>query len=90
MMIFSNLFITDFYLRFTACRDLVMSRFCPVDFKQYGVVGMKVCRVHRIHNRFLHFRFDRKLSHVVEGTVGEFYPGKVYVWMSIGDIHSLL
>ncbi|XP_076442127.1 leucine-rich repeat-containing protein 9-like isoform X2 [Babylonia areolata] len=60
---------------FTSCHDLVMSRFCATDYKGQGVVGIKIHRIIRIHNRILRARFDKKLTRVTEGPVGEYYPG---------------
>ncbi|XP_070181590.1 leucine-rich repeat-containing protein 9-like isoform X2 [Littorina saxatilis] len=60
---------------FTSCHDLVMSRFCATDFRPHGVLGIKIHRIVRIHNRILRARFDKKLIGVTEGPLGEYYPG---------------
>ncbi|KAL8572554.1 hypothetical protein ACOMHN_040458 [Nucella lapillus] len=60
---------------FSSCHDLVMSRFCATDYKGQGVVGIKIHRIIRIHNRILRARFDKKLTRVTEGPLGEYYPG---------------
>uniref|UniRef100_A0A3P8Y1B0 Leucine rich repeat containing 9 n=1 Tax=Esox lucius TaxID=8010 RepID=A0A3P8Y1B0_ESOLU len=46
---------------FTSCYDLLLSRFCAWDYKAYGVTGIRINRVVRIHNRALRLRFEDKL-----------------------------
>ncbi|KAK6481441.1 leucine-rich repeat-containing protein 9-like [Huso huso] len=46
---------------FSSCYDLVLSRFCALDFKAYGVTGVKINRIIRVHNRILRLRFEEKL-----------------------------
>lgn len=43
---------------YSSCADLVESRFFNSDFEAFGVSGMKVNRVFRIHNRFLRSQFE--------------------------------
>lgn len=62
-------------LWFSSCYDLVMSRFCASDFKSHNIIGVKIHRIIRIHNRILRSRFDKKLLSVTEGPLGEYYPG---------------
>ncbi|KAK7487003.1 hypothetical protein BaRGS_00021673, partial [Batillaria attramentaria] len=62
-------------LWFSSCYDLVMSRFCASDFKSHNILGVKIHRIIRIHNRILRSRFDKKLLSVTEGPIGEYYPG---------------
>ncbi|MGH0169666.1 UNVERIFIED_CONTAM: hypothetical protein FKN15_071409 [Acipenser sinensis] len=46
---------------FSSCYDLVLSRFCALDFKAYGVTGVQINRIIRVHNRILRLRFEEKL-----------------------------
>ncbi|CAK8686447.1 unnamed protein product [Clavelina lepadiformis] len=46
---------------FSTCHDLVLSRFCAWDYKGYGVTGIKMHGITRIHNRVLRARFDDKV-----------------------------
>lgn len=68
-------FNNNFSNRFSSCYDLVMSRFCASDYKSHNIVGVKIHRIIRIHNRILRSRFDKKLLMVTEGPLGEYYPG---------------
>ncbi|KAJ6658013.1 hypothetical protein lerEdw1_001672 [Lerista edwardsae] len=47
---------------FNSCYDLVLSRFCAWDFKPYGITGVKVNRVIRVHNRILRLKFEDKFQ----------------------------
>jgi len=47
---------------FSSCVDLVKSRFNPEQMRFYGITGIQVTRVTRIHNRFLRNRFEEKLE----------------------------
>lgn len=47
---------------FSSCVDLVRSRFNAEHMKQFGIIGINVTRVTRIHNRFLRNRFEEKLE----------------------------
>lgn len=47
---------------FSSCVDLVRSRFNPDQMKFFGINGINVTRVTRIHNRFLRNRFEEKLE----------------------------
>lgn len=60
-------------LWFTSCHDLVLSRFCAADFREHGIVGIKVRRIIRLHNRILRLRFDEKLMSIVDDADGEYY-----------------
>lgn len=51
---------------FTSCVDLVRSRFNPEHMKYFGITGINVTRVTRIHNRFLRNRFEEKLEQLVD------------------------
>ncbi|XRB06100.1 U2 small nuclear ribonucleoprotein A [Pycnococcus provasolii] len=53
-------------LWYTSCVDLVHSRFFSEDFAQYGITGIRVTRVSRVHNRFLRTRFETALSEKVD------------------------
>ena len=52
--------------RFSSCHDLVLSRFCVADYRDYGVVGIKIHRVTRVHNRILRMQFDECLANIIE------------------------
>lgn len=51
---------------FSSCVDLVRSRFNAEQMRFYGITGIQVTRVTRIHNRFLRNRFEEKLEHLVD------------------------
>ena len=76
-MIF-NFSITGFF-RFTSCHDLVLSRFCAADYREHGIVGIKIRRIIRVHNRILRSRFDEKLLSIVDDADGEYYATGRYV-----------
>lgn len=50
---------------YSSCVDLVQSRFFAQDYRGYNIAGLKVTRVHRVHNRFLRNRFDSQLESLV-------------------------
>ncbi|RUS71694.1 hypothetical protein EGW08_020538 [Elysia chlorotica] len=60
---------------FSSCHDLVLSRFCAFDYRDLGVVGIKIHRIIRIHNRMLRTRFDKCIVKMTESNKGEYYPG---------------
>ncbi|XP_069063527.1 leucine-rich repeat-containing protein 9 [Pleurodeles waltl] len=47
---------------FNSCCDLILSRFCALDFKAYGITGVKINRIIRVHNRSLRLKFDEKFQ----------------------------
>ncbi|XP_078516483.1 leucine-rich repeat-containing protein 9 [Lissotriton helveticus] len=47
---------------FNSCCDLILSRFCALDFKAYGITGVKINRIIRVHNRVLRQKFDEKFQ----------------------------
>ncbi|XP_077863786.1 leucine-rich repeat-containing protein 9-like [Saccoglossus kowalevskii] len=51
---------------FTSCHDLILSRFCAADYKDYGVLGIKIHRITKVHNRILRLKFDEKLSALLD------------------------
>lgn len=51
---------------YTSCADLVHSRFHTDQMNQYGIVGVNIKRVTRIHNRFLRNRFEESLEQLVD------------------------
>jgi len=51
---------------FSSCVDLVRSRFNPETMKFFGIIGINVTRVTRIHNRYLRNRFEEKLEQLVD------------------------
>ncbi|XP_042565653.1 leucine-rich repeat-containing protein 9 [Clupea harengus] len=46
---------------FTSCYDLLLSRFCARDYAKYGITGIKIKHIIRVHNRALRLRFENKL-----------------------------
>jgi len=48
-------------LRFSACQDLVLSRFCCKHYELFDVVGIQIHRIMRVMNRSLRIRFDDAL-----------------------------
>ena len=48
--------------RYKACHDLVLSRFCAIDYRDFGIIGIKIHRITRCHNRMLKMNFDNKVS----------------------------
>ncbi|XP_052269181.1 leucine-rich repeat-containing protein 9-like isoform X5 [Dreissena polymorpha] len=60
-------------LWFTSCHDLVLSRFCASDYREHGIVAIKIRRIIRLHNRILRNRFDEKLTSIVDDPEGEYY-----------------
>ena len=62
-------FVDSYYLslyRFSSCHDLILSRFCAADYKVHDILGIKIHRITRVHNRMLRYRFDNKLVAVTE------------------------
>ncbi|XP_046860865.1 leucine-rich repeat-containing protein 9-like [Xenia sp. Carnegie-2017] len=49
---------------FTSCRDLVYSRFCASDYQRYDVIGIKIHRITRVHNKILRLIFDEKVASI--------------------------
>ncbi|MEE6494039.1 hypothetical protein FKM82_017005 [Ascaphus truei] len=47
---------------FKSCYDLILSRFCAWDFKAFGISGVKINRIIRVHNRILRLKFEDKLQ----------------------------
>uniref|UniRef100_A0A8C8RA21 Leucine rich repeat containing 9 n=1 Tax=Pelusios castaneus TaxID=367368 RepID=A0A8C8RA21_9SAUR len=47
---------------FNSCYDLILSRFCAWDFKEYGITGVKINRIIRVHNRILRMIFEEKFQ----------------------------
>lgn len=43
-------------LWFASCIDLINSRFFAEDYSHFGITGLKVTRVTRVHNRYLRNR----------------------------------
>ncbi|XP_053331520.1 leucine-rich repeat-containing protein 9 [Spea bombifrons] len=51
---------------FKSCYDLILSRFCAWDFKAYGISGVKINRIVRVHNRILRMQFEDKMQELME------------------------
>lgn len=51
---------------FQSCNELAKGRFNPEQMKFFGITGINVTRVTRIHNRFLRNRFEEKLEQLVD------------------------
>ncbi|KAJ8308256.1 hypothetical protein KUTeg_013130 [Tegillarca granosa] len=56
---------------FSSCHDLVLSRFCAIDYKDHGIAGIKIHKIIRVHNRMLRARFDEKLYSILPGGAQE-------------------
>ena len=50
---------------YNSCIDLVRSRFNGDQMRPFGIMGINVTRVTRIHNRFLRNRFEDRLEQLV-------------------------
>ncbi|XP_071079047.1 leucine-rich repeat-containing protein 9-like [Haliotis cracherodii] len=59
---------------FSSCHDLVLSRFCAADYREQGIMGIKLHRIIRVRNRMLRARFDEKLANFTDEKDNEFYP----------------
>ena len=64
----------------SSCVDLVQSRFFPQDYAAFNVAGVKVTRVHRVHNRFLRNRFDVRLESLVDITDSSYKKSLEYLF----------
>ena len=67
---------TVFICRFSSCHDLVLSRFCAADYKDYGILGIKIHRITRVHNRMLRSRFDDAFATHVDDDDSPFFVPK--------------
>ncbi|XP_031746458.1 leucine-rich repeat-containing protein 9 isoform X3 [Xenopus tropicalis] len=48
---------------FKSCYDLIVSRFCAMNFRAYGISGIKIHRIVRVHNRILRLKFEDKVQY---------------------------
>ncbi|XP_056401266.1 leucine-rich repeat-containing protein 9 isoform X2 [Hyla sarda] len=55
---------------FKSCYDLILSRFCAFNFKTFGITGVKINRIVRVHNRILRFRFEERLQDYLDNEDG--------------------
>ncbi|KAG8561130.1 hypothetical protein GDO81_015257 [Engystomops pustulosus] len=55
---------------FKSCYDLILSRFCASNFKTFGITGVKINRIVRVHNRILRFRFEERLEDYLDNEDG--------------------
>ncbi|XP_025943077.1 leucine-rich repeat-containing protein 9 [Apteryx rowi] len=65
---------------FGCCCDLIQSRYCFWDFRTYGIMGVKINRVFRVHNQILRLKFEEKFQTFLEKEVfsaAENYKEKV-------------
>ncbi|KAM4663517.1 LOW QUALITY PROTEIN: leucine-rich repeat-containing protein 9 [Discoglossus pictus] len=51
---------------FKSCYDLILSRFCAWNFKAFGISGLKINRIIRVHNRILRLKFEDKLQEYMD------------------------
>ncbi|XP_063080259.1 leucine-rich repeat-containing protein 9 [Engraulis encrasicolus] len=58
---------------FTSCYDLLLSRFCVWDYTKYGISGIKIKSIIRIHNRALRLRFENKLHSLLASKDPHFF-----------------
>ena len=45
-----------------SCKDLITTRFASEDLDAYGISGIHITKVVRIHNRFLKNKFEEKME----------------------------
>ena len=68
---------------FSSCVDLVRSRFSAEQMKTYGIIGINVTRVTRIHNRFLRNRFEEKLEQLVDLSDNQYKRSLEYLFYGV-------
>ncbi|OCT68507.1 leucine-rich repeat-containing protein 9 isoform X2 [Xenopus laevis] len=51
---------------FKSCYDLIVSRFCAMNFRAYGISGIKIHRIIRVHNRMLRLKFEEKVQNCMD------------------------
>ena len=68
---------------FSSCVDLVRSRFQADQLKQFGIIGINVTRVTRIHNRFLRNRFEEKLEMLVDLSDNQYKRSLEYLFYGV-------
>jgi len=64
--------------RFVACQDLVLSRFCAKDFREFNISGIQIQRITRVINRKLRLRFDDAMQSLTEDD-DSYLPSPKYV-----------
>ncbi|XP_038612832.1 leucine-rich repeat-containing protein 9 isoform X2 [Tachyglossus aculeatus] len=47
---------------FNSCHELILSRFCAWDFRAYGITGVKINRIIKMHNQGLRLKFEEKFQ----------------------------
>lgn len=62
--------------RFKSCYDMILSRFCASNFKTFGISGVKINRIVRVHNRILRSKFEDRVQDYLDG---EDSPANEYV-----------
>ena len=67
-------YMFGFISRFSSCHDLMLSRFCATDYRDLGILGVKVNRITRVHNRILKTRFEESLIEMTEDEDNYFLP----------------
>lgn len=80
---------------FSSCVDLVRSRFNPEQMKFFGINGINVTRVTRIHNRFLRNRFEEKLEQLVDLSDNSYKRSLEYLFYGLdphlnGEMHRAM
>ena len=68
---------------FSSCVDLVRSRFSAEQMKTFGIIGINVTRVTRIHNRFLRNRFEEKLEQLVDLSDNQYKRSLEYLFYGV-------
>eukprot|EP01060_Flectonema_neradi_P000041 TRINITY_DN1003_c2_g1_i2.p1 TRINITY_DN1003_c2_g1~~TRINITY_DN1003_c2_g1_i2.p1 ORF type:complete len:945 (+),score=163.98 TRINITY_DN1003_c2_g1_i2:87-2921(+) len=51
---------------YQSCMDLVRGRFCAADFAPFGISGIRITKVARVHSRFPKNRFEDRLDHLID------------------------
>ena len=73
--------------RFSACQDLVLSRFCCKNYEQFDIVGIQIHRVTRVVNRSLRIRFDDALRSYLDDD-GTYLPSTKLVLSYVSMIRT--
>ncbi|MBN3307733.1 LRRC9 protein, partial [Amia calva] len=66
---------------FVSCYDLILSRFCAADFGAFGVSGIKINRILRVHNRALRLRFEDQLHALLAGEESSVFAQNYKRWL---------
>ena len=68
---------------YSSCVDLVRSRFNLEHMRAFGVAGINVVRVTRLHNRFLRNRFEEKLEQLIDLSDASYKKSLEYLFYGV-------